>query len=211
LDGEIIQHPPEKKQNKQSQSHLNHFIEEDEKRKMSSKTEDARKKNVVKSEKERKVHILEEDEEEESNFYLPKEQNKESQNRKGKSTNPPSHMNESYNYRDNWNKESKFAVEKDKKNNKPKSLLDKGKKHSTFDVHVDRQKNVDKELDLSFLPKELVYNEKSYGESKNNILAAIEILEKAQDNRNQVQKEVKPQDNKSFWSFMNPFKCGQNN
>jgi hypothetical protein len=56
-----------------------------------------------------------------------------------------------------------------------------------------------------------MYNERTYGESKSNLLAAIEILEKAQDNKNQVQKQEKPQENKSFWSFMNPFKCGNNN
>jgi hypothetical protein len=66
-------------------------------------------------------------------------------------------------------------------------------------------------LDLSFLPKELLYNERSYCESKNNLLAAIEILEKAQDNKNQVQNKEKPQESKSFWSILNPFKCGNNN
>jgi len=87
------------------------------------------------------------------------------------------------------------------------------KKHNNgHDFNIDRQKNVDKELDLGFIPMELIYNEKSYGESKNNLLAAIEILEKAQDNKNQVQKQEKPpQESKSFWSFMNPFKCGHNN
>jgi len=99
--------------------------------------------------------------------------------------------------------------------NKPRSLLDKTPKKSNnnvgYDFDINRQKNVDKELDLSFLPKELIYSEKSYGESKNNLLAAIEILEKAQDNRNQVQRPEKPQESKSFWSFMNNFKCGHNN
>jgi len=100
---------------------------------------------------------------------------------------------------------------------KPKSLLEKhgekkNRNNNGFDYDINRQKNVDKELDLGFLPKELLYNEQSYGESKNNLLAAIEILEKAQDNKNQVQKQEKPQESKSsFWSFMNPFKCGNNN
>ena len=53
--------------------------------------------------------------------------------------------------------------------------------------------------------------EKNYGESKNNLLAAMEILEKAQDNKNQVQKVEQPQEAKSFWSLLNPFRCGNNN
>ena len=65
-------------------------------------------------------------------------------------------------------------------------------------------------LDLSFLPKDLFNNDKSYYDFKNNnAIAAIEILEKAQYNMTLYQKPEK-NSGKSFWSFLNPFKCGNN-
>jgi len=56
---------------------------------------------------------------------------------------------------------------------------------------------------MSFLPRDLLYNDKTYEQSANNILSAIEILEKAQEDT--VAEKVKP---KSFWDMINPFKCG---
>lgn len=53
------------------------------------------------------------------------------------------------------------------------------------------------------MPKDLLYNDKSYEQSSQNLLSAIEILEKAQEDP--VGEKEKP---KSFWDFINPFKCG---
>jgi len=39
-----------------------------------------------------------------------------------------------------------------------------------------KPKDLDKELDLGFLPKDLLYNDKTYDDSSKNLLAAIEIL-----------------------------------
>lgn len=65
-------------------------------------------------------------------------------------------------------------------------------------------------LDLSFLPKDLLYNDKTFEDSNKNILSAIEMLEKAQENKKEVDNESK--EAKTFWdkvsNFMNPFKCG---
>jgi len=121
------------------------------------------------------------------------------------------------------NNKQNHSEDKDRKGTdpkaKPKSLLDKHGSEKKIRINhgfdygdINRQKNVDKELDLGFIPKEYLYNDKTYGESKNNLLAAIEILEKAQDNKNEIAKKEQPQESKSsFWSFMNPFKCGLNN
>jgi Tfp pilus assembly protein PilV len=63
---------------------------------------------------------------------------------------------------------------------------------------------------MSFLPKDLLYTDNSYQESSKNLLSAIELLEKAQENKKEIDKENK--ENKSFWhkmgNFLNPFKCG---
>ena len=56
---------------------------------------------------------------------------------------------------------------------------------------------------MSFVPKDLLYNEKTYEQSTQNLLSAIEILEKAQEDT--IDEKVKP---KTFWDFINPFKCG---
>jgi hypothetical protein len=63
------------------------------------------------------------------------------------------------------------------------------------------------------LPKDLLYNDKTtYGESTLNLIAAIEILEKAQDSKDKIIKtEDISKDDNSFWAKMNPFKCGTNN
>jgi len=86
------------------------------------------------------------------------------------------------------NKKIKDDDFKNMKNDKNK-IVDKKKYANNYEFNPDRQKNIDRELDLGFLPKELLYNDKSYNDSKNNLLAAIEILEKAQDNKNQVEKK----------------------
>ena len=57
---------------------------------------------------------------------------------------------------------------------------------------------------MSFLPRDLLYNDKTYEQSATNLLSAIEILEKAQEDT--VGEKVKP---KSFWEMINPFKCGE--
>ncbi len=63
---------------------------------------------------------------------------------------------------------------------------------------------------MSFLPKDLLYNDQSFHDSNKNLLSAIELLEKAQENKKEIDKENK--EDKSFWqkvgTFMNPFKCG---
>jgi len=105
--------------------------------------------------------------------------------------------------------------EKDsKKQSKGKSYLFEKttrKHNNNLEANIDRTKEIDKELDLGFLPQELLYTDKTtYGESSVNLLAAIEILEKAQDNKNKLIKNDPPQE-KSFWSFMNPFQCGSYN
>jgi len=83
--------------------------------------------------------------------------------------------------------------------------------NNNLEANIDRTKEVDKELDLGFLPQDLLYTDKTtYGESSINLLAAIEILEKAQDNKNKLIKNENTQE-KSFWSFMNPFQCGSYN
>jgi len=88
-------------------------------------------------------------------------------------------------------------------------IPDKKKYVNNYVYNPEREKNTDRELDLGFLPKEFLYNDKSYKNSKTNLLAAIEILEKAQDNKNHLEKKEEKQD-KGFWSLLNPFKCGQN-
>ena len=45
-------------------------------------------------------------------------------------------------------------------------------------------------------------------EEKKTLLAAIEILEKAQINSNNVLEKNKKETG-GFWNFLNPFKCGK--
>ena len=69
-------------------------------------------------------------------------------------------------------------------------------------------------MDLSFLPKELLYNDSNYQDSNKNLLNALEVLEKAQ---NQKEKSIAEENNKkedsSFWgkvgNFFKPFQCGK--
>jgi len=89
-------------------------------------------------------------------------------------------------------------------------IPDKKKYVNNYVYNPEREKNTDRELDLGFLPKEFLYNDKSYKNSKTNLLAAIEILEKAQDNKNHLEKKKEEKQDKGFWSLLNPFKCGQN-
>ena len=99
-----------------------------------------------------------------------------------------------------------------------KNLFDKkNRRHNNnLDSNLDRPKQMDKEylefliyrLDLGFLPKELLYNDKTtYGESTINLIAAIEILENALDSKEKNNKTTSLPENKSFWSDLNPFKC----
>jgi len=101
-----------------------------------------------------------------------------------------------------------------KKKSKGKSALFEKttrRHNNNLEANIDRTKEIDKELDLGFLPQDLLYTDKTtYGESSVNLLAAIEILEKAQDNKNKLIKNEVPQE-KSFWSFINPFQCGSYN
>jgi hypothetical protein len=39
---------------------------------------------------------------------------------------------------------------------------------------------------MSFLPKELLYTDNNYQESSKNLLSAIELLEKAQENKKAI-------------------------
>jgi len=92
-------------------------------------------------------------------------------------------------------------------------LFDKTtKRHNNYlNSNNDRTKNIDNEMDIGFMPQDMLYADKAtYGESSINLLAAIEILEKAQDNKNKLMKNEPVQD-KSFWSFINPFQCGNYN
>jgi hypothetical protein len=56
---------------------------------------------------------------------------------------------------------------------------------------------------MSFLPKDLLYTENSYQDSSKNLLSAIELLEKAQENKKEIDKENK--ENKTFWHKMGIF------
>ena len=67
---------------------------------------------------------------------------------------------------------------------------------------------------MSFLPKDLLYNDNTYHDSNKNLLYAIEVLEKAQSQKDKNEpEENKP--NGTFWNkvgnFFNPFKCGKEN
>ena len=63
---------------------------------------------------------------------------------------------------------------------------------------------------MSFLPKELLYNDHSFQDSNKNLLSAIDLLEKAQENKKEIDKENR--EDKTMWqrlgNFLNPFKCG---
>jgi len=66
---------------------------------------------------------------------------------------------------------------------------------------------------MGFLPRDLLYNNVNYDESKDGILSALNILEHAQEKELKSGKESEP-DNRSGWdkfvNAINPFKCGQN-
>lgn len=63
---------------------------------------------------------------------------------------------------------------------------------------------------MSFLPKELLYNDKQYDTSNLNLMAAIDLLDKAIENKRDHEEIVHE---KTFWEkvgeFFNPFKCGK--
>jgi hypothetical protein len=76
-----------------------------------------------------------------------------------------------------------------------------------------KTKDLNKELDLDFLPKECLYNqEKDYYDSKYDLIEAIDILEKAEEKEIINQKDDQERE-ESGWNrfirFINPFKCGQ--
>jgi hypothetical protein len=65
-------------------------------------------------------------------------------------------------------------------------------------------------LDLEFLPKDLLYNNKNYSDSHKNLMDAIDILEKAQNQQFNETPKTEPHAETSFWSkILNPFKCGK--
>ena len=63
---------------------------------------------------------------------------------------------------------------------------------------------------MSFLPKDLLYNNQSFQESNRNLVSAIELLENAQNWK--IEDDGNKNEEKTFWekvgSFLNPFKCG---
>jgi len=70
-------------------------------------------------------------------------------------------------------------------------------------------------LDLDFLPKELLYNDKTYEKSKSDLLHAIDILEGATQNNERKSIIVNPnlhKDKKTeggfFSNLFSAFKCG---
>lgn len=74
-------------------------------------------------------------------------------------------------------------------------------------------KDVNKELDLGFLPKELLYNDLSYEKSKNEILHAIDILEGAAHGNESKSIIFNPNLNRKtekgfFSNLFSAFKCG---
>jgi len=83
-------------------------------------------------------------------------------------------------------------------------------KYSSVSTKPSVIKDLNKEIDLDFLPKDVLYNEKTFDESNKNILAAIEILEKANENKREIDQDVRG--GRGFWdkfsNFWNPFKCG---
>jgi len=61
---------------------------------------------------------------------------------------------------------------------------------------------------MGFLPREVLYNNKDYGDINKNIISALDILESAQVGKPRKEEE----DNRSGWdkflASFNPFKCG---
>jgi hypothetical protein len=74
-------------------------------------------------------------------------------------------------------------------------------------------KDMNKELDMGFLPKELLYNDVSYEKSKNEILYAIDILEGAAQGNEKKAINYNPNLNRKnekgfFSNLFSAFKCG---
>jgi len=88
---------------------------------------------------------------------------------------------QSSNYNDQLMGEQKKQTRDSHKNN--------NSKYSSVSTKPSVIKDLNKEIDLDFLPKDVLYNEKTFDESNKNILAAIEILEKA--NEKQTRKLIK--------------------
>jgi hypothetical protein len=65
---------------------------------------------------------------------------------------------------------------------------------------------------MSFLPKDLLYNEATYQDSNKNLLYAIEVLEKAQNTKEK--SLVLEEKEETFWTKLGnvfkPFQCGKN-
>lgn len=68
---------------------------------------------------------------------------------------------------------------------------------------------------MSFLPKELLYNDSSYQNSNKDLLHAIEVLENAHSQKEKTQELPDNKQKHTFWNkmgnFLNPFKCGKEN
>ena len=65
-------------------------------------------------------------------------------------------------------------------------------------------------MDIVRIPKEFVNNESSYQNSSQSMLAAIEILEKAQTIKERNNEEIIEQKEEGFWDkIIKPFKCGK--
>jgi len=107
---------------------------------------------------------------------------------------------QSSNYNDQLMGEQKKQTRDSHKNN--------NSKYSSVSTKPSVIKDLNKEIDLDFLPKDVLYNEKTFAFIK-NILAAIEILEKANENKREIDQDVRG--GRGFWdkfsNFWNPFKC----
>lgn len=64
---------------------------------------------------------------------------------------------------------------------------------------------------MNFLPKEILYKEGGYKESAQEILATIDLLDKAQRNQEEgIEYIAKKDKNESVWDkFFKSFQCGQ--
>ena len=69
---------------------------------------------------------------------------------------------------------------------------------------------------MNFLPKDLLYNERDYKESTQDILRTIDLVERAQkfeeERAKQRGKKIQREEEKKegFWDkFFSTFKCGQ--
>ena len=64
---------------------------------------------------------------------------------------------------------------------------------------------------MGFLPRDVLYNDVTFDDSKKNILSALDILENAQDSKPKKEDEDNRSGFEKFWNSFNPFKCGSEN